>query len=54
MFKNSEGKLVPHCLDCKKCDPIDEDRCPDDALIEVDDERGVLDCPGFEKIDNIT
>lgn len=48
MFKNSNGELVPHCMDCKKCHT---DSCPDDALVdEIDDERGVLDCPGFEKI----
>lgn len=49
MFKNSKGELVPHCMDCKKCHS-DVDICPDDSLIEVDDETGVLKCPGFDKI----
>lgn len=48
MFKNSKGKLVPHCGDCYYGDITLE--CPDNATIdEIDDERGVLDCPGFKE-----
>ena len=48
MFKNSKGELVPQCVDCIHCAA---DSCPADAIAdEIDDERGVLDCPGFEQI----
>lgn len=50
MFKNSKGELVPHCEDCKRYDKVlwsNNLECPDDAIEIVDQERGVLDCPGY-------
>lgn len=49
MFKNSKGELVPHCGDCFFGD-INK-VCPPEAVSEeIDDERGVLDCPGYRPV----
>jgi hypothetical protein len=46
MFKNSKGELVPHCVDCVY--GLISKPCPPEAISdEIDDEKGVLDCPGF-------
>lgn len=51
-FKNSKGIYVPHCEDC----PVHkrDEECPDDAINIVDEEDGVLKCPGYAREFGVT